>query len=138
MKALLLGAAEYDYLKNVEIKREGVESLLEELCRLVEYLVAEKRAAESKYEKLEQLHSGLIEATVRGSNGKKPSDSEAHRLADENEKLRVDLNILRADKLYYRQNNLALKESCRQTTTSCGNISGPPTRSRTGEPPPGS
>ena len=58
---LEFGAKEYDYLKGTEFKMHNSEELFDQINRLVEYLVSEKRALEEKYVKLLELHNNLLE-----------------------------------------------------------------------------
>ena len=58
---LEFGAKEYDYLKGTEFKMHNSEELFDQINRLVEYLVSEKRALEEKYVKLLELHNNLLD-----------------------------------------------------------------------------
>eukprot|EP00826_Nyctotherus_ovalis_P019133 TRINITY_DN15847_c0_g1_i2.p1 TRINITY_DN15847_c0_g1~~TRINITY_DN15847_c0_g1_i2.p1 ORF type:complete len:290 (-),score=81.14 TRINITY_DN15847_c0_g1_i2:365-1234(-) len=89
-----LGAEEYDYLKKIEYQKYTNEDLCEQITRLVEYLVEEKKVIEEKYTKLLELHSSLVE-----ENGNYSAEY-IYRVIDENDTMKRDLELMCSKKLY--------------------------------------
>ncbi len=98
IEILQQGAQEYDYLRGQTFGSETPESLADQVARLVEYLLHEKRISDEKYIKLLELHNNLVEES--GKDSVRYSAEHIYRLADENDALRKELVSLRAEKLY--------------------------------------
>jgi len=96
---LSLGATEYDYLKNIDFDKESIETLLEENYRLVDYLLKEKRETDIKYSKLLELHNKLIEINTKGNE--QYNEAYLYNIADENERLKSELEKLKENRLYF-------------------------------------
>ena len=97
IKLLEQGADEYDYLRGVDFSAESMSAVIEQVGRLLGYLLKEKRGLEEKYMKLLELHNNLVE--TGGKDSERYSAEYIYKLADENELLRKELNALRSAKL---------------------------------------
>ena len=99
LEILEQGAAEYDYLKELVLGNESMEYILEQVGRLFEYLIKEKKNSEQKYERLLELHNNLIDANNAAEE--RYSAEYIYKLADENDYLRKELNRLLANKIEF-------------------------------------
>ena len=98
MDLLQEGAQEYDYLKNIDYTKESTNFLLDETGRLIEYLLQEKRSSEKKYTKLLELHDKLVE--INSKSQEKYNVEYIYGIADENDKLKEELQKLRVRQMY--------------------------------------
>lgn len=91
---LTLAAKEYAHLQTASLAANSCEELLEQVHRLVGYLVIEKKALVDKCEKLAEVNGGLLKVKEQWSAG------HVLRLDEENRTMKKDLELICAKKVY--------------------------------------